>query len=140
MPYIDYAYYTEEYKGTEIDETTFDQYARRASELIDQLTNDVLYGQEFTQIAQYLQDKVRLATAAQVEFYVEKDGYIGVDTGTDGELSNVSIGAFSYQDGNANNNASTSKQASRVSPTALEHLKRTGLLYSGLDVRHSAIY
>lgn len=136
MPYIDYQYYTEEYKGTEIDEVTFEKYATRASQVIDQLTNDVLHGQKFTQIAQYLQDKVKLATAAQVEFYVSKGGYETVETGSD-DLTNVTIGSFSYQEGS---NQSSSANAKRISPTVLEHLKPTGLLYRGLGVVQRAVY
>ena len=129
--YIDYTYYTDEFNGAHVDEETFKKYAKRATSVIDQATNYVLYGQNFEQIAQFLQDRVKEATAAQVEFYVVKGGYEKLDAGSD-DIANVTIGSFSYQEGSSNSNASSS--AKRISPTALEYLKHTGLLYRGIGV------
>ncbi|GAA5417925.1 hypothetical protein Pryu01_03003 [Paraliobacillus ryukyuensis] len=135
MPYIDYTYYTDEFQGEEVDEQTFNKYVRRASDLIDQVTNYVIAKYQFENLAAFIQDQVKKATAAQIEFYVVKGNPAELDAGEG--VSNVSIGSFSYQEGNNNQ---SSKQANRISPNALEYLRTTGLLYRGLDVVHRAYY
>lgn len=135
MTYIDYAYYTGDFQGEEVDEQTFNKYARRASDLIDQVTNYVIAKYQFENLATFIQNQVKKATAAQVEFYVVKGNPAELDAGEG--VSNVSIGSFSYQEGNNNQ---SSKQSNRVSPNALEYLRTTGLLYRGLDVVHRDYY
>ncbi|MFD2658624.1 hypothetical protein [Gracilibacillus thailandensis] len=138
MPYITKEYYRTDYQGEPVaDDATLDRYIKRASELIDQVTNYALVHLIFDDLPQFIQSQVKKATAAQVEFYVEKDGYLEVDTGTDGVFSSVGIGAFNYQKGGQSSNYSN-KQANRISPTVLEHLKPTGLLYRGIGVVHRA--
>ena len=92
-------------------------------------------GQEFEQLAQFLQDQVKKATAAQVEFYVMQGGYEDVNAGTQPQGS-VNIGSFSYSAGGNGSN----KQTNRISPATLEHLKPTGMLYQGLGVVHDVYY
>ncbi|MFB4164801.1 hypothetical protein ACE1TI_13465 [Alteribacillus sp. JSM 102045] len=138
MGYIDPDYYKNDYKGAEITDTVeLERFIERASDVIDQATNFVIVNQDFKSLAQFLQNQVKKATAAQVEFYVMQGGYEDVNAGTQA-AGNVSIGAFSYGGSAGEENAS--KQELRISPATLEHLKPTGLLYQGLDVIHNAYY
>ncbi|MRG87001.1 head-tail connector protein [Salinibacillus xinjiangensis] len=125
MTYIDKAYYDGEYKGTPVGDV--DEFARleqRAGEVIDELTNYTIANYEFTQLATFVQEQVKKATAAQVEHYVLNGGYEAIQ----GEnLSNVRIGSFSYTEESASN---------EVSQKAYKLLAPTGLLYRGLGVRH----
>ncbi|WP_077623837.1 hypothetical protein [Sediminibacillus massiliensis] len=132
MGYIDITYYRDDFKGKEEpDDTTIERYIERASDVIDQVTRYSVANYGIDNLATFLQKQVKKATAAQVEFYVEKDGDSEVNAGTEGDLGNVKVGTFSYGGGGSTGN----KQADRISPSALSYLEPTGLLYAGLDVR-----
>ncbi|MCC2250076.1 hypothetical protein JUJ52_08860 [Virgibacillus sp. AGTR] len=134
--YIDKTYYIDDFLGESVeDEETLDRYIKRASEVIDQVTNYKIQMKGFDSYIPFIQEQIKKSTAAQVEFYAEKGGVSAIDAGTESELTSVSIDSFSYQDGGASNSGNASKQSKRVSPSALEYLKITGLLYTGLDVR-----
>ncbi|PAD67026.1 hypothetical protein CHH83_20885 [Bacillus sp. 7586-K] len=125
MPYIDYTYYTDEFKGTAISQEQFDRLVVRASDLIDINTSYVLHGVDFTQFAQFIQDQVKKATAAQVEYMVMQGGETSVHGGSP---SSVNIGNFSYQKGEGN-------EQQTMSPMTFDYLRPTGLLYRGVSVR-----
>lgn len=135
MPYITPEYYIDEYKGADAGED-LDRYIQRASDMIDQVTNYALYGVEFERLAQFIQDQVKKATAAQVEFYVVQGGSEEVDAGTH-DAGQVRVGSFSYG-GSSRSGASSQVGTSRISPTALGFLEPTGLLYRGIGVVDSA--
>jgi hypothetical protein len=123
MAYIDYAYYTDVYKGVPIsDADTFSRLAERATEIIDQLTNYTI--QDLAALSPFTQEQVKRATAAQVEYFA----YAGeqVIHGNAG-MGDVRIGNFSY----------TSDTQSAISPAVINYLRSTGLLYRGLMVRDS---
>ncbi len=128
MGYIDITYYKSEYKGEITGDEQLEKYIERASEKVDMLTHYVLKGHEFTNLATFLQEQVKKATAAQTEFYVLNGGDTTFNTSDD--MQNVSIGSFSYQ---TNNNSSVKND---VSERAIELLSPTGLLYSGIGVVH----
>lgn len=133
MAYIDKDYYDNEFKGVPIDESTFSRYAERASDLIDQMTNYVLWG-KFDSFPPFIQEMVKKATAAQVEYYFVQGGPEQVDSTNDpGE---VRIGNFSYgsRGGSGRGEQRINRQENRVSPSVIGYLAPTGLLYRGLDV------
>lgn len=136
MAYITPEYYTDEYKGANAEDE-LERYIQRASDLIDQVTNYTLHGVEFERLAQFIQDQVKKATAAQVEFYVVQGGVEEVDAGT-ADAGQVRVGSFSYGGGASKGGAGSRGKSARVSPTALGFLEPTGLLYRGLDVIDSA--
>ncbi|MBO1515601.1 hypothetical protein [Metabacillus bambusae] len=125
MPYIDKVYYDSEFKGTPIsDQVAFDRLSSRASDLIDMVTNYVLHGVEFEQFAQLIQDNVKKATAAQVEYMFLQGGETSVHGGSP---SSVRIGNFDYQDSGEGQQV--------ISPIVISYLRPTGLLYRGVSVR-----
>lgn len=127
MPYIDKKYYDDEFNGESVEDVTeFDRLAKRASEVVDQLTMYKVAMNGLESLNDFQQEQVKKATAAQVEFYSQMGGSAEVDAGDD--YSNFVIGSFQYSKGGASKN----KQADRVSPAAISHLKQTGLLYSGV--------
>ncbi|NIK12869.1 hypothetical protein [Alkalibacillus almallahensis] len=135
MPYIDKPYYDEDYLGLEIDdEQTFNRYVKRASDMIDQVTNFKINRAGFDKLPDFIQGQVKKAIAAQVEFYQINDGPESLDAGED--FSNYQIGNFSFSKGGR----SESKQAERVSPAAIDYLRTTGLLHSGLGVVEHVYY
>src|SRR5690554_4202525 len=131
MAYIDAGYYNNVYKGVDVGED-FERYAERASDLIDQVTGYKIA--DLAALHPRIQELVKKATAAQVEFYALNGGPEGVDGSTDGSFSQVSIGAFQYQSGRINQQIPAGKQEHRVAPAALAYLEPTGLLYQGVRV------
>jgi hypothetical protein len=124
MPYVDYTYYTDDFKGVSVTQGEFDRLVRRASDKIDSLTSYVLHRVEFTQLAQLIQENVKKATAAQVEYLVTQGGELAVHGD---EPSSVSISNFSYSTESEGHGPRT------VSPIVLEYLRPTGLLYRGVS-------
>lgn len=125
MPYIDKVYYDNEFKGTPItDQITFDRLSSRASDLVDMVTNYVLHGVAFENFAQFTQDNVKKATAAQVEYMASMGGELTVHGGSP---SSVSIGNFDYQESGEGQQV--------ISPIVINYLRPTGLLYRGVSVR-----
>ncbi|WP_077616887.1 hypothetical protein [Caenibacillus caldisaponilyticus] len=132
MGYIDADYYQNTYRGADAG-SELDKYIERASDLIDQVTGFKI--SDFNALAPVVQEYVKKATAAQVEYYVVMGGDADVNAGAQ-TIGNVSIGSFSYGGSQANDN----KNADRISPNALAYLEPTGLLYRGLDVVQRAHY
>ncbi|WP_139364838.1 head-tail connector protein [Sutcliffiella halmapala] len=131
MAYIDYEYYSANYKGTLVEVDQFERFAERASDVVDQVTRYVLKNIEFERLAQFIQDQVKKATAAQIEFYVINGGDAEINAGAD--FSNFSLGKFQYSKGGRSRNI----QADRISPSLWTYLAPTGLLYGGVDVIQS---
>ncbi|WP_411955144.1 hypothetical protein ACKXGF_05120 [Alkalibacillus sp. S2W] len=135
MPYIDKTYYDEDFNGLNLDdEQEFDRYAKRASDVIDQVTGYKIAQTDFESLPSFIQEQVKKATAAQIEFYQINDGPELLDAGDD--FSNFATGNFTFSKGGKSEN----KQADRVSPSTIEHLRPTGLLYTGLGVIERAFY
>lgn len=121
MDYVDETYYKEEYEGSPVASTDFPRFARRASDLIDALTNYQIPEIGLDKFTELVQELVKKACCAQIEYY-QLEG-IESDIGVTQSGGSASIGGFSYS-----GNISTSKQASRVSPATLTYLEGTGLL------------
>jgi len=131
MAYIDVTYYRDVFKGIDAGEE-LERYIERASDLVNQITNYKI--RDFEALPPFIQEQVKKATAAQVEFYVLNGGPEGVDGNTDGSFSQVSIGAFQYQSGRANQQIPAGKQEHRLAPATLAYLEPTGLLYRGVGI------
>jgi len=127
MPYIDYDYYSNDYQGVEIDSLSFEVLVKRASDVIDVITSDHITNIGFDTMHERIKEKIKKATAAQVEFMHLNGGAQAVH-GNSG-ISSASIGGFSYSassEGDSNN---------KISPSVIDYLRLTGLLYKGVNVR-----
>ena len=130
MAYVDKQYYDDVYQGTEVDETSFNKLAERASEIVDEITGYKLKTAfSFEKLNTFFKDQVKKATAAQLE-YLSLQGE-GVEHG-DSDISSVTIGKFNYSEGQ--NPTRLTREQLRSSPAVIGYLKPTGLLYSGIDV------
>lgn len=129
MPYIDYNFYTNEFKGVSLDESTFSSLANRASDLIDIATNDKIGAIGFDNLHPSLQLRVKKAVAAQIE-YIHVNG--GIEAMQSTEMQEASIGNFSYS--KSSSRASGAKVANNqiICDTARDYLRGTGLLYTGV--------
>jgi hypothetical protein len=124
MLYIDYAYYTDDFKGVSVTQEEFDRLVRRASDKVDSLTSYLLHRAEFTELDQLIQENVKKATAAQVEYLLSLGGELAVHGDAP---SSVSISNFSYS------TKSEGKGTQTVSPVVFDYLRPTGLLYRGVN-------
>ncbi|EGL83731.1 protein gp8 [Caldalkalibacillus thermarum TA2.A1] len=136
MGYITSDYYINTYNGADAG-FELGKYIERASDLIDQVTGYKI--KDFDSLPPFVQEQVKKATAAQVEFYVMQGGDEAVNAGQN-DLGRVGIGGFSYTRDTVHSATSESKDANRVSPAALAYLEPTGLLYRGLDVVQNVWY
>jgi hypothetical protein len=129
VPYINQAFYDNEYRGTPMDSDTFTKLELRASDLIDRVTNYQLMGVDLSQQPPLIQTNVKKAVAAQVEYMYSEGGELSVHGSSP---FSVSVGNFNYSHGVG----SSGKQESRVfSEMSMNYLKLTGLLYMGVGVR-----
>src|SRR5690554_7948692 len=130
VAYIDAEYYNNTYKGVDAGDD-LDRYIERASDLVDQVTGYNI--RDFEALPPFIQEQVKKATAAQVEFYVLHGGPGGVD-GTDGAFNQAAFGYFEYQTARMGQQTPAGKQEHRVAPAALAYLEPTGLLYRGVGI------
>lgn len=129
MPYIDKEYYDNDYKGIPIEPDTFNRLVRRASDSINFVTNHKLRFIQLDELAPFIQEQVKKATAAQVEYLITNGESAAMGAG---QLGQVSAGNFSYGDKAGKDTLSRREQM--ISTAVLEHLKPTGLLYQGVGV------
>ncbi|MEN7359477.1 hypothetical protein ABC915_21910 [Bacillus licheniformis] len=136
MAYITPDYYKNDYMGAPApSDEDLNRYIKRASDVIDEVTNYRLYGSKFEEMPDIIKDIIRKATAAQVEFYVVKGGTAEVNAGENSSMDSVSVGSFSYSGGSGGSDSNSGRDAGRISPAALSLLSKTGLLYRGVFVR-----
>ena len=124
MPYIDYQFYTDEFKGVSLSEDAFNNLVSRASDLIDQVTNFKIETIGFENLYPAYQQRVKKAVAAQVEYMHVNGGIVNMQTA---DLSSASLGSFSYAE-----NGSSGQVMKTTSKSAIDYLRGTGLLYSGV--------
>lgn len=130
MAYISKDYYDNEYKGTPIqDGGTFDRLAARATDIVDMLTNHYLLGTELSKWPELIQGQIMKATAAQVEYLLTNGESKALGAG---EYGQVSAGNFSY--GDKAGKESLSREELMTSAAVINHIRPTGLLYTGVDV------
>lgn len=134
MPYIDHDFYEFCYIGESFAYEDFDRYEQRAEEVVDQLTGYVIRQRGLDTFSEFIRGQIRLAVAAQVEFYVLE----GITVATDGVVQdNFTVGKVSVSSGSGR--ASSSRAGSlggrSACPKTVALLAPTGLLYRGVDVR-----
>lgn len=125
MSYVDYDYYHETFHGESVDPADFPALCERAGELIEELTLYRLTPVTFPAMPESVQDLVKKAVCAQIE-YLDANGGADLDNG--GGLQSAALGKFSFTRG-AGVNGST--EQSQFSPRAERILWPTGLTYRG---------
>lgn len=124
-PYVDENYYDKDYQGTEVAVGKFNQFANRASDVIDVLTEHLIPRIGLDNLADQSQELIMKATCAQIEYY-QLEGFESDITGNSRSSGNASIGSFSY--GTTRMSSDTNRQRNRVAPSCLAYLEGTGLL------------
>lgn len=125
MYYVDEDYYNETYHGEPVDSADFLSLCDRAGELVEEMTLYRLTPVTFLAMPEDVQEKVKKAVCAQIE-YMDANGGSDLDNGSG--IQSATLGKFSYS-GSAGANGST--EQSRFSPRAERLLWPTGLTYRG---------
>lgn len=128
MSYIDYDFYTNVYKGESITEEEFNKLLPKASDVLDDLTNDFYQFKDLESDLEWRKTKFKKAVACQIEFFHE----VGSTTSEGiNDPQSVSIGRTTMSNGRSD---SSNDSKSRVSKDVFTYLRTTGLLYRGLEV------
>lgn len=131
MGYIDLKYYESDYLGEEVEADDFPKLVKRASEAVDQMTSYQIPKIGFDKFSEHVQELIKKATAAQVEYL----NLNGIESNINGQVEgggSVSIGGFSYSGGSSTSN----RQSGRFSPAAIGFLNGTGLVKkNGVSMR-----
>ena len=125
MSYVDQDYYDEVFHGEPVDSADFPSLCDRAGELVEELTLYRLTPVTFPAMPESVQDLVKKAVCAQIE-YLDANGGGDLDNGVG--IQSATLGKFSYA-GSAGVNGST--EQSRFSPRAERIPCPTGLTYRG---------
>lgn len=127
MKWIDQNFYTTEYCGVDISTDEFTPIANSAERLIDQLTQFRLSQTDFTTYTPQIQQMVKMAISAQIEYFYEMGASTEAGLQT---IKSASIGGFSYTNPTSEDNTKTL----RVSEVAMDYLSYTGLMYAGIGI------
>lgn len=120
MAIVTYAYYTQTYMGETVAETDFPRLEARAERIITQTTHG--RAADFATLPAVLQDAVKTAICAQIEYYA----LMGEDIAVTGEMSNGWTVGKVHVNGSAR--VSATGAASMVCTAAIAALEQTGLL------------
>ena len=125
----DSKYYSEQYVGEPLDEEAFPRYLRRAEEVIDSITRYTVKQKGLASFDDFVQEQVKTATAAQIEYYVIN----GLEVATDGKLpESFTVGKVSVTTGGGS--AGNGGRSNAVAPKVRAALEQTGLLNRGVGV------
>lgn len=130
MSYIDSDYYMMEYGGGDIDMVAFSRLSKRSSDVINILTGYKITQIGFENLAPFIKDQIKKATAAQVEYLAVNGEGAAIGGGGFGQ---VSAGNFSY--GDKAGKEDISRAETMTSQLVLSLLTPTGLLYRGVGIR-----
>lgn len=130
MPYVEKAFYDDDYFGEPVDAKLFDKLEAKARDKIDQITFYRVRKNGLSSYSEFIQTQVKKAVCAQIEYFVELGGTTAVAVNN---ADTVNIGRTAMK---ANEFASTAlgTDAQMICPDARSLLSVTGLLYSGIGV------
>ena len=127
MAYVDWDYYNNVFQGETVAEADFPALLRRAECIVEEMTMYRASPLTFTAMPDAIQERVKNAVCAQVE-YLDANGGSDLDNDPAG-LQSASLGKYSYTKAAGGAGGGTSQ--SIYAPQALRYLAPTGLLYRG---------
>ena len=130
---VDFAYYTDTYKGTEANSASFPALNAHASRVIGAMTRWQVDETSFEKLPSLTQTLYKLAICSQIDFLAIN----GVDSISGGDDTGFSVGKVRVE-GKARSNAGGAMSAS-ISPAAISYLEQTGLMYPGVPVMEGCV-
>ena len=119
---VDFSYYWNTYKGTEVDETSFPALNAHASRIIGAMTRFQVDENNIDRFPSMIQTFYRLAVCSQIDFLAIN----GVESISSGEETGFSVGKVRV-DGKNKSGGGGAMSAS-ISPAAKAYLEQTGLM------------
>lgn len=119
---VDYSYYTDTYKGTEVDQTSFPTLNAHASRIIGAMTRWHVDETTIDNFPSMIQTLYRLAVCSQIDFLAIN----GVESLSDGNNTGFTVGKVRVE-GRSGASAGGAMSAS-ISPAAKSYLEQTGLM------------
>jgi len=119
---VDYQYYTDTYKGTEVDETSFPTLNAHASRIIGAMTRWQVDETTIDRFPSMIQTLYRLAVCSQIDFLAIN----GVESISNGNDTGFTVGKVKV-DGKSRTSVGGAMSAS-ISPAAKSYLEQTGLM------------
>lgn len=120
MGVVDFTFYTDVYKGNDVDETAFPALCARALDVIGAVTHWV-DATALARLPERVQTLYKKAVCAQVDFFALN----GTDSLNETATGGFTVGKVTVQ-GKAN--ASGGKLSENISPLAISYLEQTGLM------------
>ena len=125
---VDFTYYSNVYKGTEADSTSFPTLNAHACRVIASITRWQVDEDTIDLYTPFIQNLYRLAVCSQIDFLAIN----GVDSLNSGGDVGFSVGKVRV-DGTQKASAGGAMSAN-ISPAAVSYLEQTGLMYPGIPV------
>lgn len=122
MGVVDYAFYTDVYKGTDADEVSFPALCARACDIIGAVTHWVVDETTITNLPALVQTLYKKAVCAQIDFLVIN----GTDSINESGNAGFTVGKVTVH-GKATS-ATGGKLSESISPLAIGYLEQTGLM------------
>ena len=123
---VDYTYYTDTYKGSEADETSFPALNAHASRVIGAMTRWRVDENTIDRLPSLYQTLYRLAVCSQIDFLAVN----GLDSVNDTGGAGFTVGKVTVH-GRASTGSSGAMSAS-ISPAAQMYLEQSGFMYPGV--------
>ena len=122
MSVVNFAYYSQEYMGTEVDETSFPTLNAHASRIIGAMTRWQVDESTIDNFPSLVRTLYRLAVCSQIDFLAIN----GVESISGGSGDGFTVGKVTVH-GKSGASASGAMSAN-ISPAALLYLEQTGLM------------
>lgn len=120
MGVVDFTFYTDVYKGNDVDETAFPALCARALDVIGAVTHWV-DATALARLPELVQTLYKKAVCAQVDFFALN----GTDSLNETATGGFTVGKVTVQ-GKAN--TSGGRLSENISPLAISYLEQTGLM------------
>lgn len=127
---VDFAYYTDTYKGNEADETSFPALYAHASRIVSVMTRWQVTEETFPEFPSIVKTQIQLAICSQIDF-LAINGLDDMNSGEGG--GGFTVGKVTVH-GNSNSSGKGGAMSAYISPAATMYLEQTGLMYPGVGV------
>ena len=126
---VDFAYYTDTYKGTEAVPTSFPALYAHASRIVSVMTRWQVTEETFPDFPSIVKTQIQLAICSQIDF-LAINGLDDMNSGEGG--GGFTVGKVTVHGTQASGKAGA--MSASISPAAISYLEQTGLMYPGVGV------
>ena len=132
---VDFAYYTDDYKGAEADSASFPALCAHASRMVGAMARWKVNEENFSSFPSIVQTLYRLAICSQIDFIAE-NGLESITGGGDNG-GGFTVGKVTVHSGKQAGNGGV--MSASISPASMLYLEQSGLMYPGMPVAEGCI-